>query len=113
MEIVAERHLELRTESGAIPVVGSLGVPRKVGTDEWACACTTRFANEVRSVEIHGGDSMQALQLAMVTLDAELKHGADRRGGALVHFDEPFTSILENSGMRPRTHSGQAKPDAV
>jgi len=111
MEIVAERQLELRTESGAIQVVASLGMPRKVGIDEWACACTTRFANEVRSIEIHGGDSMQALQLAMVTLDTELNQGAERRGGTLVHSDEPFTSIFENSGMRPRTRGGQAKPD--
>ena len=89
MEIVAERQLE------------------------WACACITRFAEDVRSREIHGGDSMQALQLAMVTLDAELKHGAERRGGTLLHFDAPFNSILENSGMQPRASTAHAKSDAV
>jgi hypothetical protein len=113
MDTVAERQLELRTESGAIAVVASLGMPRKVGSDEWACACITRFADEVRSIEVHGGDSMQALQLAMVTLDGELKHGAKRRGGTLFHFDEPFASILENSGMQPRKSTAHAKPDAI
>jgi hypothetical protein len=111
MDIVAERQLELRTEGAAIAVVASLGIPRQVGIEEWACACTTRFADEVRSIEIHGGDSMQALQLAMVTLDAEVKHGAERRGGSLFHFDEPFTSILENSGLQRRTPITHAKPD--
>jgi hypothetical protein len=67
MDTVAERQLELRTDSGTISVVASLGMPRKVGSDEWTCACTTRFGDNVRSIEVHGGDSMQALQLAMVT----------------------------------------------
>jgi hypothetical protein len=49
---------------------------------------------------------MQALQLAMVTLDVELMHGAKRRGGTLSHFNEPFNSILEDSGM-------QAKPTGL
>jgi hypothetical protein len=113
MDTVAERHLELRTDSGTIAVVASLGMPRKVGIEEWACACITSFADEVRSIEIHGGDSMQALQLAMVTLDVELKHGAERRGGTLVHFDEPFNSVLENSGMQARTSTAHAEPDAA
>ena len=107
MDTVAERRFELGTESGVIAVVASLGMPRKVGSDEWVCACITRFADETRSMEIHGGDSMQALQLAMVTLDVELQHGAKFRGGTLLYFDEPFTSILENSGMQPRRSTAQ------
>lgn len=113
MDTIAERQLELRTEGGTISVVASLGMPRKVASDEWTCACITRFANDVRSIEVHGGDSMQALQLAMVTLDGELNHGAERRGGTLLHFDEPFNSILENSGMQRRTSTAHAKPDAI
>lgn len=113
MDTIAERHLELRTDAGAIAVVASLGMPKNVGIEEWTCACTTRFADEVRSADIHGGDSMQALQLAMATLDVELMHGADRRGGVLFYFDEPFKSILEDSGMQPRTPTARVKPDAV
>lgn len=113
MDTVAERQLELRIASGTIAVVASLGMPRKVGSDEWACACMTRFADEVQSIEVHGGDSMQALQLAMVTLDGELKRGAQRRGGTLLHFDEPFASILENGGMQSRTPIAHTKPDAI
>ena len=102
METVVERQLELRTAGGTIEVVASLGIPKEVASDEWTCACITRFGDDVRSIEIHGGDSMQALQLAMVTLDVELMHGAKRRGGTLFRFDEPFSSILEDSGMQPK-----------
>ena len=56
---------------------------------------------------------MQALQLAMVTLDVELMHGAKRRGGTLFRFDEPFNSILEDSGMQPKPASASSKPDAT
>jgi hypothetical protein len=113
VDTVAERTLELRTADGTIEVFASLGRPKRVADEEWTCACTTRFADEVRSVVIHGGDSMQALQLAMVTLDAELKHGAKRRGGTLFRFDEPFDSILEESGMQARSASASSLPGAT
>ena len=113
MDTIAERTLELRTGDITIEVFASLGRPKEVGIDEWTCTCVTRFADEVRSIEIHGGDSMQALQLAMVTLDVELMHGAKRRGGTLFRFDEPFNSILEDSGMQPKPASASSKPDAT
>jgi len=56
---------------------------------------------------------MQALQLAMATLDVELEQGAKRRGGTLLYFDKPFISILENSGMQPLQTTAHAKPDAT
>ena len=113
MDTVAERRLELRTEKGTIEVIARLGSPKEFGSNEWTCACVTKFANEERSIEIHGGDSMQALQLAMATLDVELQHGAKRRGGTLYYFDEPFRSILEDSGMRRRDSSASPSPGAT
>ena len=113
MDTVAERRLELRSDKGTIEVVARLGSPKEVGSDEWTCACITTFANEERSIDIHGGDSMQALQLAMATLDGELHLGAKRRGGTLYYFDEPFVSILEDSGMQRRSGSAQSSPDAT
>jgi hypothetical protein len=62
---------------------------------------------------IHGGDSMQALQLAMVTLDGELDHGAMRHEGKLYHLDEPFNSVLENSGMQRRPATAEQDQDAT
>ena len=113
MDAVAERRLELRTEAGTVEVFARLGSPKEVGRDEWTCSCITKFANEERFIDIHGGDSMQALQLAMVTLDVELQHGAKRRGGTLYYFDEPFVSILEDSGMQRRSGSADPSPDAT
>jgi hypothetical protein len=113
VDTVAERTLELRTADGIVEVFASLSKPKEVGSEEWTCACVTRFAGEVRSIEIHGGDSMQALQLAIVTLDVQLMHEAKRRGGTLFRFDEPFESILEDSGMQPRPSSAIEKPGAT
>jgi hypothetical protein len=113
VDVVAERRLELRTEKGTIEVVARLGSPKEVGKDEWTCACITRFANEERAMDIHGGDSMQALQLAMATLDVELQHGAKLRSGTLYYFDEPFISILEDSGMQRRSDNSRPSPDAT
>jgi hypothetical protein len=113
VDTIAERRLKLRTESGTIEVLAALGRPKEVASEEWTCACVTRFADEVRSVDIHGGDSMQALQLAMITLDVELERGARKRGGTLLYFDEPFNSVLENSGMQPRPSSTSTETDAA
>jgi hypothetical protein len=98
---------------GTIEVVARLGTPKEVGPDEWICACITTFADEERSIEIHGGDSMQALQLAMATLDVELQHGAKRRGGTLYYFDQPFITILEDSGMQRRSGCAAPTTDAT
>ena len=113
MDTIAERRLELRTGSGTVEVVALLGRPKQVAAEEWTCACITRFGSEERSRDIHGGDSMQALQLAMAALDIELQVGADRRGGTLIYFDDPFISILENSGMRHREPSAHRQSDAT
>jgi len=52
---------------------------------------------------MHGVDSIQALQLTIATLDVELEVGAKQYAGALYHYDEPFTSTLENSGLQVRS----------
>lgn len=102
MTPIAERRLELRTEGDTIDVVVSLRPPQQVGPEEWTCEYEVKFGDAPMVRAAHGGDSMQALQLAMVSLDVELEVGAKRRGGRLFHLDEPFNSILENSGMQPR-----------
>lgn len=113
MDAVAFRKLELRTEQGTVEVVAGLGIPKEVGPEEWTCLCVTSFGTEERRIDIHGGDSMQALQLAMATLDVELQYRAKQLTGALYWFDEPFVSILENSSMEHRPRSGYSESGAT
>ena len=104
MDVIAERRLVLAVADGSIEVVAKLGRPVPDELGGWKCpyeiwfeeSCFTSFA-------IHGGDSLQALQLSMATLDMELKRGARQRGGELYFLDEPFVSVLDDSGMQAKS----------
>ena len=103
MDAIAERRLELRSAGQTVEVVVKLGRPEPDAThDSWKCEYEISFGDATKSMAIHGGDALQALQLSMATLDVELKHGAKARGGVLWYLDEPFTSVLENSGLQVR-----------
>jgi hypothetical protein len=103
MDVIAERHLELRTAAGSVHVTVKLGRPAvsESGPD-WMCPYEVHFGDQVRSMAMHGADSMQALQLAIASLDVDLEYGANKRSGTLYHLDEPFTSMLEHSGLQVR-----------
>ena len=100
MDVIAERQLDLRVDGKSTTVTVKIGrpVPGDSGVD-WVCPYEIHFADGCRSMAMHGADSMQALQLTISVLDAELERGAKVRSGALYHFDEPFVSMLENSGL--------------
>jgi hypothetical protein len=101
VDVIAERRLELRVEGRTIEVVAKIARPEPdVPHDAWKCQYEVRFGADSRTTDVHGGDALQALQLSMVTLNGELTHEAKRRGGVLYHLDEPFTSLLEHSGMQ-------------
>jgi hypothetical protein len=103
MDVIAERQLELRIDGTSVNVTVKIGrpTPGETGVD-WVCPYEVHFGDTCRSMAMHGGDSMQALHLTIATLDAELERGAKRRAGTLYWFDEPFTSLLENSGLQER-----------
>lgn len=110
MDVIAERRMELRTSTGSVEVVVKLGRPiPDESLESWKCEYQIHFGDTVRSMAMHGSDALQALQLSIATLDVELEHGAKRRGGVLWHLDEPFTSILEHSGLQVRSAAGGAK----
>jgi len=73
--------------------------------DAWKCPYEVWFGDSCREMAIY---SMQALQLSIATLDMELRLGANRRGGVLYHLDEPFNSMLEDSGLQVNTAVGPA-----
>ena len=101
MDVIAERRLELRVGGTTVEVLVKLGRPEPSGED-WHCPYEIWFGNLCRNMAMHGIDAMQALQLSIATLDVELEQGAKKRGGRLYHYDEPFTSMLENSGLQVR-----------
>lgn len=103
MDVIAERQLELRVDGRSINAIVKIGRPTP-GTleDDWVCPYEILFGNDCKSMAMHGADSVQALQLTISTLDTELQYGARKRGGTLYHFDEPFISMLESSGLEVR-----------
>jgi hypothetical protein len=109
VDAIAERRLELRSDDHTIEVIVKLGRPVPDGNDCWKCEYEIDFGDATRTMAMHGGDALQALQLSMATLDMELEYGARNRAGVLYHLDEPFTSVLENSGMQVRKPKEQAK----
>jgi hypothetical protein len=109
LDAIAERRLELRADDGSIEVVVKLGRPERDDTlDAWKCPYEVSFGDSRREMAIYGGDSMQALQLSIATLDMELRLGAKRRGGVLYHLDEIFNSILDDSGLQVKSAAGSA-----
>ena len=101
LDVIAERQLVLRKDDSHIDVTVKIGKPEldESGAN-WKCPYEIWFGNACRAMAMHGADSMQALQLTIATLDVELEIGIKRFGGTLYHYDEPFNSILENSGLR-------------
>src|SRR5260370_17980959 len=102
VDAIAERRLELRFDDCTIDVVVKLGRPVPDGNDCWKCEYEINFGDATRTMAMHGGDALQALQLSMATLDMELEYGARNRAGVPYHLAYPFTSVLENSGIQAR-----------
>jgi hypothetical protein len=107
VDTIAERCLELRSGNQTVPVVVKLARPEHdVGRDSWKCEYEIHFGDVAIQGAMHGGDALQALQLSMATLDVEIQHETRKRGGVLWHLDEPFTSVLEDSGLQIRPPRG-------
>ena len=68
------------------------------GTD-WECTYEILFPEERLSHTSHGVDSMQALQLAISTLDAELRARVKKLSGTMLFLGEPISSLLEGGGF--------------
>ena len=103
LDVIAERQLVLRKDEVYMDVKVKIGKPELDDSREnWKCPYEIWFGERCRGMAMHGADSMQALQLTIATIDVDLEVGVRRYGGALYHCDEPFNSILENGGLRPK-----------
>src|SRR5438552_2373602 len=101
MDAIAERRLDLKLDDKLIEVWVRIFRPiEDPEFNSWVCPYELQVGELTNRRNAHGADSMQALQLALSILDAQLAHAAKRAGGVLYHYDEPFISILE--GRSPR-----------
>ena len=104
MDVIAERQLVLRKDDGDIDVTVKIGRPELDASGEnWRCPYEIWFGDSRKTMAMHGVDSIQALQLTIATLDVELEFGAKKYSGKLYLYDEPFISMLENSGLQVRS----------
>jgi uncharacterized protein DUF6968 len=88
----------------SIDVTVKIGRPELDASGEnWKCPYEIWFGDICKTMAMHGVDSIQALQLTIATLDVELEVSAKKYAGTLYHYDEPFTSMLENSGLQVRS----------
>jgi uncharacterized protein DUF6968 len=61
MDIIAERHLELRADGASVDVIVKLGRPGLDASGEnWVCEYEVWFGDSCRSMSMHGVDAMQA-----------------------------------------------------
>jgi hypothetical protein len=101
VDVIAERTLVLRAGDRSSSVIVRVARPHldQSGQD-WACPYEILFGGERKAMAMHGIDALQALQLTIGILDTELRFGAKKYGGSLLYLDQPFTSILECSGLK-------------
>jgi hypothetical protein len=106
VNVIASRSLVLRSDEGDAVVSVKIGAPVPLASGEdWECAYQVWVAEKCIKGSSHGIDSLQALQLSIGTLDVELRHATKMHGGVLMHHDEPFTSLLDGSGMQFKSSS--------
>jgi hypothetical protein len=66
VDTIAERVLELRTESGSFEVGVLVGRPERDPRGDWTCPYEIRCGEAVHQMAMHGIDSMQAQRLLAV-----------------------------------------------
>ncbi|HEX5512847.1 MAG TPA: hypothetical protein VFY81_00480 [Gammaproteobacteria bacterium] len=95
MEIIAERRLTVDCGIHTLEATARLGKPTlSESGEDWFCPYEVQVGEWCKTFRLHGVDSMQALVLALKTLDVELEARAKEIGGQLLWFDEPFRSML-------------------
>ena len=83
--IADEKLVALRPSGERLEVVASIGLPYRVGPEEWACPASLAGLHE-RLHDVHGASSLQALCLA-ASLLRQLLTGFVEDGGRLLHDD--------------------------
>ena len=85
--IVATRTLKLRQVGGDVDVPVTIFAPEEDAVRGWGCRFEIGWPDGVRSLTARGIDSMQALEIALRLIGAQLYTSAHHEAGALM-FDK-------------------------
>ena len=95
-EVIVERSLDFIGSDGTSTRCSvRVGVPVPVEDGDWVCPYQLRAGDRVRSMGMHGIDSMQALVLTMKTLDVEITHMAKKFDASVRFLDGSHNSVLD------------------
>lgn len=93
-ELIAERRLDfVRGNAADIPCFVRVGKPVQVDDDTWVCPYQIEAGERIKTLGMHGIDSMQALVLTMKTLDVEIAHVAKIFGASVQYLEGSHNSI--------------------
>ena len=94
-EVVAERKLDLVSNDAAtVPCLVRVGKPVQVDDDTWICPYQIEAGERIRTLGMHGIDSMQALVLTMKTLDVEISFVAKILGASVQYLEGGHNSVF-------------------
>lgn len=95
-ELIAERKLDLvRGDAADIPCFVRVGKPVQIDDETWVCPYQIQAGQRIRTLGMHGIDSMQALVLTMKTLDVEIAYVAKMSGASVEYIEGSHRSIAD------------------
>lgn len=94
-EVIAERKLNLvSSDAATVPCPVRVGKPVQVDDDTWVCPYQVEAGDRIRTLGMHGIDSMQALVLTMKTLDVEIEFVAKILGASVQYLEGSHNSVF-------------------
>ena len=95
-EVLAEREIMFRGEDGTeLPCKVRIGRPELRSEHDWVCPYDVSVGNSRKSFGIYGVDSIQAVVLALKTLDVEIEARAKELDMKPTWLGEDSSSVFD------------------
>lgn len=95
-EVLASRELVFRGDDGIeLDCTVTIGQPFERAEHEWVCPYEISLGNDRKTFGIYGVDSMQAVALALKTLDVEIEIRAREVRMTPTWLGEKFSSVFD------------------
>lgn len=95
-EVLAKREIVFRSDDGTeLPCTVTIGHPEERSDHDWVCPYEVAVGNDRKSFGIYGVDSIQAVVLALKTLDVEIEARAKELGMKPTWLGEYFSSVFD------------------